>query len=308
MIPWSVSKAERCAAFLLIIFICCSSYASFYSSNALMMKLEEKDGLDMGGYELESFQGTDILYLDGNEVSRRVSDGSAVRIEEDGVVVNIVGYDGQGRPGYRFEDGIESRYSYTEDGLLFSVSVTGPDGLEDVKQYYHSPSGDIVRMDSSDGGVYLFPGPSLFSFSLGDEMHVFSSMEEKAAPDDDGTVFTSLDDGGMEAVRPDGSVVRYDAEGRIVGLSSGGRVSSYTYFPDGGLESVSTVFDGCTELETYGEDGVLVSRLTSYPGGRAVREDFSDNVRVETRYRDSSPYVRIVYEADMKTVKEVVRL
>ena len=268
-----------------------------------MMRLESQDGLMSSGYELETDGSVSILYLDGKEILRRIEDGFSSSVYQGDELVEERRYDQEGRLAYIFESGNETRYFYDGSGLLSSATFSSSDGLG-VNEYVHSSSGAISRIDSYEGGVYLFPSDDLFSFFLADEVRVFDKKEEK---EEEAASFTALPDGGIEASRQDGVVNAYDAQGRLVSRKDGDSLFSYAYGDDGKLSSVIEEYPDKSIKETY-EDGAILSRITSYPDGRSVEERFEDKGKVEIRSRDFVPYVKIVYDLDMKTVKEVERL
>lgn len=305
MIHWSVSTLKRLFA-VFIPFLCILPLdAAFYKSNALMMRLEDQEGLVYSGYELEIKDGLSILYLDGKEVLRLVEDGSSASVYQGDELVEERRYDEEGRLVYFFDSGTEIRYYYDGSGILSSATFSNADGLG-VNEYVHSPLGAITRIDSCDGGIYLFPSSELFSFGLADDVRVFDKNEENE-DEEEAVAFTSLPDGGIEASRKDGVVNIYDAQGRLSSRRDGDVLFSYAYDEDGNLSSVLEEYPDRSIKETYVDDA-LSSRITSYPDGRSVEERFEDKGKVEIRSRNSVPYVKIVYDLDMKTVKEVERL
>lgn len=309
MIRWSGLKTDF-ISFLILLQVCIPAFSTVYRSNGLMMALEELPHATSSGYELEIDGDVGILYLDGTEVARRtVSDGSVVLSGSDGSQV-VSRYDGDGRLVYRSDSGIETRYAYDGRGILSSATFTGPDGLVGVNEYFHTPEGTITRIDSYQGGVYLLPSSSVFSFSIGDDSGVFTkdgAVSDPVVEDGEKSGFTPLPDGGVRVSRSDGTIVEYDGSGRIVATSGAGSSVSYSYDGQGNIMMVSSTFEDRKVVEEYSQGG-LVSRMTEYDDGRTVEERFDNGTRVETRYRDKEPYVRIVYDEDMSTVREVVRL
>ncbi len=269
-----------------------------------MMRLESLDGLACSGYELETEDGISILYLDGKEISRLIEDGSSSSVYHGDELVEERRYDEEGRLVYIFDSGMEIRYFYDESGLLSSATFSTADGLG-VNEYVHDSFGSITRIDSYEGGVYLFPSSDLFSFSIAGEVRVFDNDGEEDGKEE--AVFTSLPDGSIEASRRDGVVNVYDAQGRLSGRKDGDSSFSYAYDENGKLSSILEEYPDKSIKEVY-EDDVLSSRITSYPDGRSVEERFEYGGKVEIRSRNSIPYVKIVYDFDMKTVKEVERL
>ena len=309
MIRWSGLRIDI-LAFLILLMAGIPAFSAVYRSNELMMALEELPYATSSGYELETGDGVRILYLDGVEIAREtVSDGFVVLDGSDGSCI-VSRYDDDGRLVYRSDSGIETRYTYDDGGILSSATFTGPDGLVGVNEYFHTADGTITRIDSYQGGVYLFPSSSTFSFFLDGDSAVYMDDGADSVPageDVEKTGFSPLPDGGIMVSRSDGTVVEYDVSGRVVSTSGPDSSVSYSYDGDGNICLVTSTFGDRKVREEYSGGG-LVSRMTDYDGGRMVEELFDAGGRVEVRYRDGNPYVRIVYDDDMSTVKEVVRL
>ena len=178
-------------------------------------------------------------------------------------------YDGDGNPT-KIVDATGGTTTYAYDVLGRRTSVAYSDGTPSVKYAYDADSNRTSMTDGTGATSYTYNTRNLLT---------------KATHGSGGFSYTYTPDGLVGGrTYPNGVVVSaaYDADGRMVSVSSGGQTSTYAYDPDGDPTTTTLPSStGVVETRTYDDAdrlvGVSASRGSATLDSFAVTRDPSGN-------------------------------
>ena len=314
-----------------------------YRSNSLGMRLGLVTDREAHPYVLEVSRRGDIeqsvLYQDGRPVLRTVRDlaGGVVRRERevrDGVLAAERVYDEKGRLLEESDDGRTTSYRYS-GGVLVEARVQDSTGPVHREVYSYTSGGRLrqaVRTLTDGSAVVLAYGFSerrlaeeivdsadTVTVSRYNERGRIVSREVRIAGRLAAVSSYRYDDNALVAAEDRDlaagvtSVRTYDGAGRLTSEERSGVDSTqtrYSYDSEGrksrvvaaglrGLEEWRYEYDAGGELlrETYLSRGA-VRRVRTHTGERAWQDEL---------YRTGTPFLRVIYEADVRVREELIR-
>ena len=281
---------------LLFLFSTSSIFASYFESNALFMRLGEKEALDGVRYELEVSDEAETLYLDSEEVERRIYGDSGYKVIKDGKEREYV-LDEQGRIVEEIYDGFIRRNYYSGDGLLLTSVLSDGDEIVDSSSYYYDSSDSILRVDTLNSSYIFSDDGFYFSTPTEDSSYILENM--RSAIKGSSTVSINSD-GSLSVSEDDGLIRTYDVNGLLIFEEGDDYEVSYLYDANGELERIERRDGRVYTISEY-KDGVLES-LSEYIDGTISRIiTYTDGIR-EIRYKDGLEYAEVLYDDDKSTI------